>query len=190
MNIRFVTPEDSKALLSIYAQYIDTPITCEYRLPSEEIFKQRICTIMDDYPYLVCENDMKQIVGYAYAHRHMERAAYQWNVELSIYFDRQATSKGYGYKTYDLLLNIIKAQGIRNAYAGVTIPNEKSEKLHYSLDFRLVGVYHNTAFKNDRWFDVAWFEKSIIPHDTPSIPVRYIRNFSANELQQMIAIAR
>ena len=34
MNIRLVRPGDSAALLRIYAQYIDTPVTFEYTLPS------------------------------------------------------------------------------------------------------------------------------------------------------------
>lgn len=35
MKLRFAVPEDAKALLRIYAQYIDTNITFEYVLPSE-----------------------------------------------------------------------------------------------------------------------------------------------------------
>ena len=42
MKIRFANPEDSPELLKIYGQYIDTPITFEYELPSEAEFAQRI----------------------------------------------------------------------------------------------------------------------------------------------------
>ena len=38
MNIRLARPGDSAALLRIYAQYIDTPVTFEYTLPSENEF--------------------------------------------------------------------------------------------------------------------------------------------------------
>ena len=41
-TIRFAAPDDAAALLRIYAQYIETPITFEYTLPSEEEFAQRI----------------------------------------------------------------------------------------------------------------------------------------------------
>lgn len=37
-TIRFAAPDDAAALLRIYAQYIETPITFEYTLPSEEEF--------------------------------------------------------------------------------------------------------------------------------------------------------
>ena len=42
MKLRFAVPEDAKALLAIYAQYIGTNITFEYSLPSEEEFAARI----------------------------------------------------------------------------------------------------------------------------------------------------
>ena len=80
MNVRWARPQDSAALLRIYAQYIDTPVTFEYTLPSENEFAARIGAISAEYPYLVCEED-GETLGYAYAHRQAEREAYQWNAE-------------------------------------------------------------------------------------------------------------
>ena len=76
MEIRFVKPEDCRQILDIYGQYINTSITFEYELPSEEDFAKRIEEISEIYPYLVLEENDK-IFGYAYAHRLRERAAYQ-----------------------------------------------------------------------------------------------------------------
>ena len=132
MIIRLANIEDSKALLNIYSQYIDTAITFECVLPTEKQFKERIAGIIKDYPYLVCEEN-GEILGYAYAHRQMEREAYQWNAELSIYLDKNFTSKGVGKKLYYILIDILKLQGIKNVYGGVTVPNEKSKNLHLSL---------------------------------------------------------
>ena len=85
VHFRRATEEDVVSILAIYAPYVtDSAITFEYDVPSEEEFRQRIRTISAEYPYFVCESD-GQIIGYAYAHRHMERAAYQWNAEFSIY---------------------------------------------------------------------------------------------------------
>ena len=42
MTIRFATKEDAPALLDIYNQYIETPITFETELPSLEEFTNRI----------------------------------------------------------------------------------------------------------------------------------------------------
>ena len=146
MIVRFATPNDSLELLKIYKQYIDTAITFECTLPTEQEFRERIEGIIKEYPYLVCEDDGK-IVGYAYAHRHMERGGYGWNAELSVYIDRSFTSKGIGKELYIKLIELLKLQGIKNLYAGITVPNKKSEKLHTSLGFKLLGTYHNTGYK-------------------------------------------
>ena len=97
--IRFATEEDAQALLAIYAYYIDTEITFEYELPTEAEFRKRIRTVLEEYPYLIYE-DAGNILGYAYAHRHLERAAYQWNVELTVYLHPDVVSRGIGRRLY------------------------------------------------------------------------------------------
>lgn len=145
MKLRFAVPEDAKALLRIYAQYIDTNITFEYVLPSEEEFVERICSFSQVYPYLVCEENGR-IVGYAYAHRLQERAAYQWNAELSIYIDRDARSRGLGRRMYTALTALLRLQGVKTAYAIITQPNERSERLHEAMGFARIGVMHSTGY--------------------------------------------
>lgn len=160
MIIRFARTEDAPALLNIYAAYIGTSITFECTLPTEQEFANRISAISKDYPYLVCQEGDRS-VGYAYAHQQMERAAYQWNAELSVYLEPSYTSKGLGRRLYTLLIELLRLQGIRTVYAGVTIPNEKSEGFHRSMGFTRLGTYHSTGFNAGAWHDVAWFEKAI-----------------------------
>ncbi len=174
MKLRLASPADSDALREIYAQYIDTPVTFEYALPSREEFARRVETISADYPYLVCEQE-EEIVGYAYAHRQMERAAYQWNAELSIYIDREHTSRGLGKTLAGALLELLRRQGVKTVYSGVTLPNARSEGLHASLGFRRLGVYRRTGYKCGKWHDVAWFEKAIAPYEPAPAPVRSLR---------------
>ena len=169
MIFRFATVQDSATLLEIYAQYIETPITFECALPTEQAFADRIHRIVQEYPYLVWEDDSGRVLGYAYAHRQMERAAYQWNAELSIYLDRAHTSQGWGKKMYLALMDLLALQGVKTVYGGVTIPNEKSERLHACLGFQRLGTYHNTGYKCGRWHDVAWFEKPAIRRLFPFI---------------------
>ena len=78
MNLRFADEHDAAACLAIYAQYIDTSITFETALPSEDEFAGRIRSYGAVYPWLIAEEEGK-ILAYAYAHRAQERAAYDWN---------------------------------------------------------------------------------------------------------------
>lgn len=164
MEIRFAAEEDARALLEIYGQYIDTPITFEYTLPTAEEFAGRIREITAFYPYLVCVDEGK-ITGYAYAHRQKERAAYQWNAELSVYLDKNHCFQGLGRKMYGLLMELLKLQGIKTVYGVVTSPNAASEGLHEAMRFRRQGLFRNTGYKNGAWRDVVWFEKDIAPYD-------------------------
>ena len=93
MALRLATPMDAPALVGIYGQYIHTPITFEYELPSPREFQARITHTLEGYPYLVWEENGIP-VGYAYAHRFKERAAYQWGAELSVYV-AQGRSMGF-----------------------------------------------------------------------------------------------
>ncbi len=165
--IRLATPDDAAALLAIYAPYIETSVTFEYVTPSLAEFRGRIESISGDYPYIVWEED-GVILGYAYAHRHMERAAYQWNAELSVYLDINARGNGLGTKLYTALIELLKLQGIRNVFGCVTLPNERSEALHRSMGFELVGTYSAAGYKNGRWQDVGWFQKAIAAHGAPT----------------------
>lgn len=184
--IRFAQPADSAAILDIYARYIETPITFECVLPTEQAFSKRMADISAFYPCLVCEENSR-IVGYAYAHRHMERQAYQWNAELSVYLDPSFTSKGLGKKLYAILIEMLKCQGIRTVYGGVTVPNEKSESLHRAMSFSVVGTYHHAGFKNGKWHDVIWFEKAIAPYDLFPAPVVSIKSIPESQIREIIS---
>lgn len=175
MAIRLATPEDSEGILRVYGQYIDTTITFEYELPSVAEFTERIRKTLAQYPYLVWEED-GLIVGYAYASRHRERAAYQWDADLSIYIDRDFVSHGIGKRLYTTLIALLQEQGVKNVYGGVTSPNEKSEALHLGLGFRLLGVFHNVGYKCGQWLDVNWYEKQIAPYpEKPEAVIPFCR---------------
>ncbi|MGC6767805.1 GNAT family N-acetyltransferase [Enterococcus sp. LJL51] len=183
--IRFAGVEDGPVLLKIYAQYIETAVTFECALPKETEFSQRIEEISQDYPYLVWEEDGR-IIGYAYAHRYKEREAYQWTAELSVYVDQKSAVRGVGRRFYQMLLAILKRQGVRTVYGIVTVPNEKSEKLHKVFGFQRIGVYHSIGYKCGRWHDVALFEKKLLTGDSEPEPFLPIHLLSHEELSAVL----
>ena len=187
IKIRMARETDTEEILGIYAPYIkDTVITFEYEIPTLNEFKSRIRKISADYPYLVCTKDEK-IVGYAYSHRHMERAAYQWNVELSVYIDNSYLHCGMGKALYSALIEISKLQNIQNIYGGVTSPNKNSEKLHEYFSFKKLGVYHNTGYKFGKWHDVIWFEKNISEYYGEPKQLLLIKDIDEEVLDEIMA---
>ncbi|HML46938.1 MAG TPA: N-acetyltransferase family protein [Clostridia bacterium] len=170
-EIRPATLEDAKQILSIYAPFIEnTCITFEYETPSQSDFEARMRGILPVYPYLVCLHDGR-IVGYAYASRPKERAAYQWNAELSVYIAPEYHRMGVGAAFYQALTEILILQNIQKLYAVITVPNEKSERFHARMGFRRLCVHEKDGYKFGAWHDVLWMERNIGDHPNPPQPL-------------------
>ena len=168
VKIRSAGPEDAGRLLEIYGYYVvNTAITFEYDVPSEEAFRARIENTLKRYPYLVLEED-DAVKGYAYAGVFKDRAAYDHSCELSIYLEKGAKGRGYGRMLYKALEEKLKAQGIRNLYACIADPigedpylTKDSEEFHRHLGFARVGEFHRCGYKFGRWYNMIWMEKMI-----------------------------
>jgi len=161
--IRLAEPRDAGAVAEIYRPHVDgSAVSFEVDPPSGEEMGQRIDAALAYAPWLCCE-EAGAVVGYAYASRHRERAAYRWCVDVSVYVGQGARRSGVGRGLYRSLFALLKRQGFCAAHAGITLPNAASVGLHEALGFRLVGVYPRVGFKNGRWHDVGWWQLELLP---------------------------
>lgn len=170
-HLRLATADDAGQIQAIYAPYCATPISFELEPPDVAEVRRRIEKVQGEYPWLVCES-AGNILGYAYAGRHRERAAYQWSVDVSIYIRADRHRGGLGRTLYGKLFELLVLQGYINAYAGVTLPNPASVGLHEAVGFTRVGVYRHVGFKCGAWYDVAWFERPLQPCPASPAPPR------------------
>lgn len=162
-SIRYATPQDAQDLLAIYRPYVqDSAISFETSLPSVEEFHHRISETLTKFPWIVYKLDQK-IVGYAYAGTYRTRAAYAWSVESTIYIHHEFHGRGIGKELYLKLFELIKAQGVVNVIAGITIPNEPSIQFHEALGFRQMAHLKNLGFKFGRWWDVGFWQYELQP---------------------------
>ena len=140
LKIRFATDRDALGIRDIYAPYVAlTSVTFEYDAPRPAEMKRRINSTCGKYPYLVCESD-GEIAGYAYAHPFFTRAAYAWDAELSVYIRDDYQRCNIASALYYAVIELLKKQGFCNAFALVTVPNEKSLAFHTAFGFTTVGV--------------------------------------------------
>jgi phosphinothricin acetyltransferase len=158
-TLRHADPaRDGAACAAIYARYVTgTVATFEERAPSAEEFAGRIERGSRTHPWLVLE-DAGHVVGYAYASAHRERAAYRWAADVAIYVDPVQHRRGAGRRLYTALLDLLRAQGLRAACAGITLPNDASVALHRAVGFEHVGTYRSIGWKAGAWRDVAWWQ--------------------------------
>ncbi len=186
-GIRLACQEDAAAILDVYRPFItDTAISFEYAVPSLTEFSARIRSIVSEYPYLVYEKKGR-IEGYAYAHRYLERAAYQWDVEVTIYLSDAVRGTGVAARLYNALEQLLQQQGIINLYACITASNEASIKFHARAGYRLVGTFHHAGFKSGAWQDVVWMEKTIGCYcDNPQPP----QSFGGQDPEKVAALLK
>jgi L-amino acid N-acyltransferase YncA len=159
MLIRDADPRrDAPACAAIYAPYVkDTAISFEEIPPSTAEMAARIDRLAKTHAWLVAE-DGHEILGYAYACPHRERAAYRYTTEVSVYVDTRHQRRGAGRQLYESLLRLLSERGYQVALAVIGLPNDPSVAFHESFGFEPAGVYHRLGFKFDEWWDVGWWQ--------------------------------
>ena len=172
--IRVVTKEDAAGMLDIYAPFIlNSGITQETDVPSVEDFQQRIISNLEERPWLVCEID-HEIAGYAYAGKHRDRKGYQWCTEPSVYISERHFGVGVAHALYTALFDILKIQGYVNAYAVITLPNDRSIAFHKKFGFEYLTTYKKIGYKLGQWHDVGWMQYEVNPHkEKPGDPIKF-----------------
>ena len=159
IQIRAAVPTDAPALLAIYAPYVEqTAITFEYDVPAEQ----------DGVP-----------VGYAYAGKFHDRAAYDWSVETSIYVEQHRKRQGIGRLLHDALEQELQRRHFLNMNACVACPIGENDPyltrdsicFHEKLGYRMVGEFHQCGYKFGRWYHMVWLEKHIGSHEGTPLPV-------------------
>ena len=81
---------------------------------------------------------------------------------------------GGGRELYTRLLRRLTERGYRQAFAGITQPNEASNSFHRSFGFQDAGLYRRVEWKHDGWHDVAWMQLDLlgaVDQDRPPGPI-------------------
>ena len=172
-GIRMASTNDAAAIAAIYRPYVTDAVTSfEVDPPGAAAMGARIEAVLARAPWLVQTDADGAVVGYAYASRHHERAAYQWSVDVAVYIHAAHHRRGVGRALYEKLFALLRLQGYYVAHAGITLPNAASVGLHESLGFVPVGVFPAVGWKFGAWRDVGWWRLQLQPlAATPAPPL-------------------
>ncbi|RLM59497.1 N-acetyltransferase [Halobellus sp. Atlit-31R] len=181
VSLRTARPTDAAAIRGIYAPFVrDSPATFRTEVPTVEELESKIRAkrAVDEYPWYVAvrrtadgSSDDGEVVGYAYASRLRERAAYRWAVETSVYVDRATHRSGVGTRLYERLFETLRRQGYCSAFAALGMPNPESERFHEQQGFERVGAFPAAGFKLGDWHDVVWYHRRLRdPDGEPAAP--------------------
>jgi len=172
--IRTATQKDINNILKLYTPYIlNTVVTFEYEVPSAQSFAARFESVVQQFCWLVCEID-GELAGYAYASKAFERAAYQWNADISVYISDKFQRRSIATAFYKAIEQFLRMQGYRNVYAIVTGENQNSINFHKALGYSSFAVFNKAGCKFGRWLDVIWFVKQLNAFKpNPTSPVSF-----------------
>lgn len=159
---------DAEAIAAIYNYYIrETTITFEDEPVSAEEMRGRILAYTaEGYPWLVAE-EAGRIVGYAYAHRYRERAAYRHTCEVTVYCDPGRTGRGYGPRLMERLLDSLRQ--LDHCYTAVALiagGNQRSVELFRRLGFEAGERIKNAGRKHGQWLDTYAYVYALKDYQT------------------------
>ncbi|MDX6226953.1 MAG: phosphinothricin acetyltransferase [Frankiales bacterium] len=161
LAIRPAEQGDLAALTALYNHYIATtaitfdiePMTVEARA---EWFSHYAAA---GRHRLLVAHDGPVLVGYASTGRFAVKAAYETSVEVSVYVAPDQARRGIGTALYEALFASVADEDIHRAYAGITLPNDASRRLHERFGFTPVGVYREVGRKFGRYHDVLRMQR-------------------------------
>jgi phosphinothricin acetyltransferase len=161
--IRRADCADLPALRDIYNHYavhtsVNFDIEARTMADREEWFAQFAQS--GRYQCFVAEEGSR-VIAYAGSTRFKEKAAYQTTIEMTIYCAPDRGRQGLGRRLYTRLFEALKDEDIHRAYAGVTLPNEASVRIHEAFGFRRVGTYAEVGRKFGKYWDVGLFLKDM-----------------------------
>ena len=168
-EVREAREDDLAAVAAIYAAAALTPATFDLEGKPLDWWRETM-EASDDAAgrlLLVAERD-GAVAGYAKSGAFKERPAYDTTVEVSVYVHSDHRGQGVGDALYTGLLARLDATSLRLAVAGVTLPNEASDRLHRRHGFTEAGTFHGVGVKLGRAWDVQWLERPL--RGAPDLP--------------------
>ncbi|MDT0379425.1 GNAT family N-acetyltransferase [Streptomyces sp. DSM 42041] len=170
--VRAADLSDLEALTDLYNHYVrETAITFDTAPFSPEQRRSWLLSHRKDGPHRLLVARQRdghapdrpaapgRLLGYAHSSPFKPKAAYATSVECSVYVAPDAGGRGLGTLLYRHLFEVLEGEDLHRAYAGITVPNEASVRLHRRFGFERCGLYREAGRKFGRYHDVERFEK-------------------------------
>lgn len=188
-RLRYATPADAPAVAKIYNWYVLYGIATFRFTPLEgEELTGWFAEAMKTAPVVLACDAHDNVMAFALAHPWRGAwAAYQWDVETTVYADVDCRAFGVAGAAYDLLNDCLRAMGYWNAYAVLADPNPESEAFHARRDFLLEGRNPRCGYKFGHWLGISTWRLSLKKGNGAPDPVRTL---PPEELESLLEKAK
>lgn len=163
LTVENAEPGDYGRVVDIYNHYVEhSPATFDLQPYSIGERVPWFAQFSDSGRYqLLVARQADKVVGYAYSSPFHDRPAYDISVETTVYLDPEHLGAGAGTTLYEELFDRLASCDLHGAYAGITLPNDASVKLHEKFGFQRIGIETEVGRKFDRYWSVARYERRL-----------------------------
>lgn len=157
--VRPAREHDARAIAAIYAWHVaNGTATFDTIAPDAGNWSEKIADFTArGFPFLVAERD-GGLVGYAYAARFRDRAAYAATCEDSIYIAHDVRGLGIGTALMLALLDAARGAGFEQMIAVIGGGEPASVALHAKCGFVQAGRLRNVGHKFGRVLDTVYMQ--------------------------------
>ena len=163
-EIRPARAEDLPDVRQIYTHYVtNTMVTLDTDTRTLRTWRSKFAYLTRlKLPFLVAVSPSGQVLGYALCEPWIQKRAYRFTAEESIYLRPASTGKGLGRALLTALMAASKEAGLKQLLAVIADSGaESSLGLHRSLGFKETGRMGKVAFKFDRWIGTVMMQKDL-----------------------------
>ena len=163
-EIRPARAEDLPDVRQIYNHYVtNTMVTLDTDTRTLRTWRSKFAYLSRlGLPFLVAVSPSGQVLGYALCEPWIQKRAYRFTAEESIYLRPASTGKGLGKALLTALMTASKQAGLKQLLAVVADSGaESSLGLHKALGFKETGRMGKVAFKFDRWIGTVMLQKDL-----------------------------
>lgn len=77
-------------------------------------------------------------------------------------------------------------QNVQNIYACITSANDKSIKFHEKMGFEFIGIFKDTGYKFDKWYDITWFGMRVKDKNEKPAKVNNIKDIDFKDISAIL----
>ena len=139
------------------------------------------------HPMLAVAREAAEEVGCRDNLSRMGKAAAQYATDSDGWAVTGYLGRGIGKALYGALIELLRRQNLKAAYACITQPNDRSMRLHEALGFRTVGVFPDAGFKAGAWRAVGWLRLPLGSYDGAPLPVIPYEELGSEQVDAVLA---
>lgn len=157
VSVRRAAARDLDAVARIYSAGIAERVATFETQPRSA---ERIATwATDGQPFLVGEDELGRVVGWARAGTYSDRCVYEGVAEHAVYVDPAARGHGLGRRLLEALADDAERRGIYKLTSRVFTGNLASRAAHAAAGFTEVGVQRRHGKLEGEWKDCVLVER-------------------------------